>query len=160
MLQSLVEQDYVAELYLLENQVLDILLVQVLPHEAVSAGELVLKPESVHYGHYAVQAGEDAAVLQPRVHPGHGADGPGYRLRLADTAGLYDYVVEAPHLYQLRNLVHQVRLEGTADAAVLQGYQAVVLSADHPAALYQVRVYVHFSDIVHDDGEPDALLIG
>ena len=157
---GLVEQYYVAELYLLDDQILDIVLLQVLLHQTFSSGKLIAQPHGVHYGDYAVQTGNGAVPLESWIHAGHGADGTGNRVRLADTAGLDDDVVKPLHSYQLCDLIHQVGLQGTAYTTILQGYQAVVLSAYYPASLDKVRVYVHFSDIVYYNCKPDTFLIG
>ena len=159
-LRCLVEQNDVAELYLLEDKVFDIILVQIFLHKTVSAGKFVLKPEGVHYSNHTVQTWHGTVILQSGIHSGHSAYRTGNRLRLADPAGFYDDVVEAVHPYQLGNLVHQVCLQSTADTAVLKSNQTVVLSAYDPTFLNKSGIYVDFSDIVYDDGKPYTFPVG
>ena len=90
----------------------------------------------------------------------HGADGLRNRCRLADAAGLDDDIVELPGRQQVGQLGDQVHLQGTADTAVLQGDQAVILLADDAAFLDQVRVDVDFAYVIDEDGETDAFAVG
>ena len=95
-----------------------------------------------------------------RAEHRQGADGLGDRGRLADAAGLDDDVVELPHRGDFGQLCHEVHLQGAADAPVLQGHEAVVRLADDAALLDEVRVDVHFADVIDDDGELDTFLVG
>ena len=89
------------------------------------------------------------SLSESRYH----TDGLGYRIRLADSAGLDDDVVEPFHAHQFIDLLDEIGLQGAADASVLQGHQTVVLFADDPSFLDEVRIDIHFSDIIDDDGE-------
>ena len=154
-----VQQDDVAELNLLDNQILYVVLVQILIHQAASAGELVLHSEGVHHGYDAVKQGY-AVLGDFGGHGGDGADGLCDGSGLADTAGLDDDIVKALHGDDVMQLLYQVHLQGAADAAVLQGYEAVVGLVDDAAFLDKVGVDVHFADVVDDYGKAYAFLVG
>jgi len=53
----------------------------------------------------------------------------------------------------------QVHLQCTADAAVLQGHQRVILLAYHPTLLDEVGINIHLAYIIHDDRKLYTLLI-
>ena len=155
----LVEQDDVAELYLPDNEILYVLLTDVPAGEAVSAAELAFHAQGIYNGHDAVEAA-DAVFAVCLSESRDGADGLGYRLRLADAAGFYDDIVEALHLHEFIYLLHKVGLEGAADAAVLQGHQTVVLASDDSSLLNKVRVNVDFSYIIDYYGKPYSFPVG
>ena len=154
----LVQEDDVAELHLLDDEALEVVLADVLLLERAAALELVPHPQGVHDGDDAVQVGEGLMDILGAEHR-QGADGLGDGRRLADAAGLDDDVVEFPHRGDLRQLGHEVHLQGAADASVLQGHEAVVRLAHDAALLDEVRVDVHLADVVDDHGEFDALAV-
>ena len=113
-----VKQDDIAEFYLLDYQVLDIFLIYVLACQIVSAGKFALHPQCVNYRDYAVQAAYAmfcVSLSESRYH----TDGLGYRIRLADSAGLDDDVVEPFHAHQFVDLFNEIGLQCAADASVL-----------------------------------------
>ena len=57
-------------------------------------------------------------------------------------------------------LLHEVHLQRTANAAVLQRDQTLVLLPHYSALFNQVGIDVHLADVVHDDGKPNTALIG
>lgn len=59
---GLVEQDDVAELDLLDNEVLDVFLADFLPHERVAASEFVSHSQRIDYGCDAVES-ENASLM-------------------------------------------------------------------------------------------------
>ena len=131
---GLVQENDIAELHLLDDQVLDVVLVQIAPEEILGAGELVPHAQDIHHRDDAVEP-RDASLDVLRSHVRDGADGTCDGLGLADAARLDDYIVELVHPDDVAELLHQVHLERTADAAVLEGDEAVVLLPDHPALL-------------------------
>ena len=156
---GLVEQHDVAELHLLDDQVLDVVLVQVASQEVLGAAELIPHAQGVHDRHDAIQArGPVGDVFVP--HQRNGTDRARDGLRFADAAGLDDDVVELAHAHDVAQLLDQVHLECAADAAVLQGDERLVLLAHDPVLLDQVGIDVDLSDIVDDDGEFDAASVG
>ena len=157
---GLVEQDDVAELDLLDHQVLDVLFVYVLPLQGLAAIEFVLHPQGVHDRHDAVQRRDGRAGIGRAGQLFVGVDRLGDRGRLADAAGLDRDVVEAVHPGDLLELGHEVHLERTADAAVLQGHEAVVGLAHDAALLDQVGVDVDLAEVIDDHGELDAAAVG
>ncbi len=157
-LRDLVEQDDVAELYLLDDQVLDVLLADVLACQAVATRELALQAQGIDHGDDAVEA-RHAVLDKLSSHLRDGADGLCYGFRLTDAAGLYHDVVETLLLQYVVDLLDQVHLQRTADAAVLQGHEALVLLAHDTAFLYQVGIDVYLAYVVDDDGKLDSSLV-
>ena len=155
----LVQEHDVAELNLLYHQALQVVLADVLFLQGAAAFELVAHAEGVHHGGDAVHV-RDAVFHGLGSQGRHGADGLGNGGGLADAAGFNHNIVELAGAHQIGQLGHQVHLEGAADAAVLEGHQAVVGASHDAAFFHQVGVYVHLADIVHDDGELDSLLVG
>ena len=115
----LVKQHNVAELDLLYEQVLYVVLIQTLSGETGAVLELIPHPEGVHDRADAVQDG-NASLAEFRTHAWDGAYCLCDRSRFANAAGFYDYVVEALHKGDLAQLVHEVHLQRAADAAVLE----------------------------------------
>ena len=157
-LAGLVEQHNVAELYLLDDQVLDVLLLDVLLGERQAALELILHAQGVDDGDDAVEHGV-AVDGDLGGHARYGADGLCDGCGLADAAGLNDDVVEAVHAYDVLQLLHEVHLQRAAYTSVLQRHQRVVLLVDHASLLYEVGVDVDLSDVIDDDGKLDASFV-
>ena len=149
---SLVQQHDIAELNLLNHKVLDVLIVDVGSQQVVARTEFVLHAQGVNHCHDTVE--HRVAVLHVFLTQlRDGADGLGDRGRLADAARLNHDIVELLHLDDVAELLHQVHFQRAADAPVLKGHQTVVLATHDAAFLYQVGVYVHLADVVHDHGE-------
>lgn len=158
-LRCLVEQDYVAELYLLYDQVLDILLIKILFLQGFAATELILESQSIHYGHYTVELGStEHCGLCPELR--YGAYGLGYRGRFAYATRFDYYIVETAHCHDLLDLLYQIHLERTAYTAVRQCHQAVVLAVHNTSALDKTRVDIHFTYVIDDHGKLYATFIG
>ena len=88
-----------------------------------------------------------------------GVDGLRDGRRLADAARLDGDVVEALHAGDFLQLRHEVHLQRAADAAVLQGHEAVVRLPHDAALLDQVRVDIHFAQVIDDHRELDAATV-
>ena len=156
---SLVQQDDVAELNLLDDEVLNVFLVDVGAGKGIAARKFILQAQSVHHGDDAIQAA--FAVLDVSTAQGRdGADGLCDGFGLADAAGLDDDVVKALQLHQLEYLFDEVGLQGAADATVLQGHEAVVFLSHDTPLLDEVGVDVHLADVVDNNGKLDAALVG
>ena len=157
-LRSLVQQDDVTELYLLNHQILNILFVYVLTHQIVAILELVAHAECIDHG-------DDTVQLQITVLHIIGSkrrdidDGLCNRCRFANATGLDNDVVEAVHAGNVTQLLHQVHLQRATDAAILQSHQRVVLLTHYSTLLYQVGVDVHLADIIDDNCKLNTLLI-
>ena len=95
-----------------------------------------------------------------RSHGGNRADGLGDGAGLADAAGFNHNVVEALHGSNILQLLHQVHLQGTTNATILQGNEAVVLLTHNTALLNEACIDVHLTYIVHDNCKADSFLIG
>ncbi len=155
----LVEHNHVAELNLLDNQVFYILIVYIVTFEVVAAAEFVFHSQSVDHSHYAVEArGAELGVFI--AHARNSGYGACYRLRLANSAGLYDYVVETAHLHDVGELFYEVHLQGAADATVLKSHQTLVFFAHYAAFLNEVGVNVDLSYIVDNHCKTNAFLVG
>ena len=158
-LRGLIEKNEVAELNLLDYEACEVLLADVALDEFVAASEFALEAKRIdHCGDaikpcYAV-AGEFLA------HRRDAADGLGNRFGFADAARFDDDVVEALKAEQVPDLGDQVHLERAADAAVLKGYEAVVLLADNSAFLDERSIDVYLADVVYDDREAYAAAVG
>ena len=83
----------------------------------------------------------------------------GDRLRLTDTAGLDDDIVELLHHDDLVQLLDEVHLQGAADATILQGHQTVVLLPYHATFFNQVGIDVHLAYVVDNHGEFNAFTV-
>ena len=143
---------------MLDDEVLDVLLVDVFLRESGAAVELVLEPECIHDGDDAVEV-RHAVLCDFRCHSCHRADGLCDGFRFADAACFDDDVVELLECDDVIELLHEVHLECAADASVLQGDEAVVLSPDDASLLYEVGVDVHFPQVVDDNGKAYAATV-
>jgi hypothetical protein len=155
----LVKEYYVAELYLLDYQVFQILLTNVLLDQVIAAAKLVTDTQGIDNGYYAVKAGY-ALLCIFGIHARDGIYGLGYRAGLADAAGFNDYVVKTMQGYNLVELLHKVHLEGAADATVLQGYQAVIVHAYDASLLDKACVDVYLTYIIYYYCKLDTLAVG
>ena len=63
------------------------------------------------------------------------------------------------HGQDVLQLLHEVHLQRTADATVLQRHQRVILLTDDAPLLDEVGIDVHLTDVIDDDGKPDAFLV-
>ena len=158
-LRCLVEQDDVAKLNLLDDQVLNVFFANVFPCQLVSVAKLIAHAQRVYHGHDAVEP-HNAVLHVLWTHRRDGADGLCDGGRLADAARLDDNVVEPFHRRNLAELLDQVHLERAADAPVLQGHQTVVLLVHNAALLDKVGVDVYLAYVIDDHGKPDAALVG
>ncbi len=153
-----VQQHDVAELNLLDDEVLDIFLVDVLARQIQSAAKLVPHAEGIDDGHDTVEAWI-ALFCHFRSHRRDAADGLRNGAWLTDAAGLDDDVVEALQGDDVLQLLDEIHLQCTADTSVLQGHERVVLLVHDTALLDEGGIDVDFSDIVDDDGKLDAAFV-
>ena len=153
-----VQEDEVAELDLLNDEVLDVVLVQIGTQEVLAAAELVAHTEGIDDGGYAIDDG-DAVADVFEAHRGDGADGLRDGSGFADAAGLDDDVVETLLTGDVAELFDEIHLQRAADAPVLKGYEVVVLLGHYPTLLNEVGIDVDFADVVDDDGETDAATV-
>ncbi len=155
---GLVEQDDVAEFYLLDYERGEVFLVEVVLQQVGAVGKLVFHAERIHHGDDAVEA-QNAVLDILGAKCGDGADGLGDGGWLADAAGLDHDIVETLHVNDFLQLFHEVHLQRAADAAVLQAYERIVLLVHHAAFLDEGSVDVHLADVVDDDCKLDAFLV-
>ena len=156
---SLVQHHYVAELYLLDYQVLDVLVGDVVLLQLLTAVELTLHPEGVDHRDYAVKVRQTVHHIL-RTYLRYRTYGLGDRCRFAYAAGLYDYIVEAAAMGKVAQLGNQVHLQGAAYATVLQSDETLVSLSHDSAFLNQVSIYVDFAYIIDNDGETYAFPVG
>ena len=122
---SLVQEDDVAELHLLDNERCQVFFIDVLFHQVGTVGKFIFHAEGIYNGHDAVEA-QDAVLDVLRAERWDRTDGLGDRSWLADTAGFNDDIVKALHIYNLLQLLHKVHFQGAADTAVLQRNKRIV----------------------------------
>ena len=149
----LVQEYYIAELYLLYDQILDVFIIYILACQAVSAGEFALHAERIDHCHYAVEPA-DAVFAVCLAESRYGTYRLGDRFRLAYAAGLDDNIVEPLHLHQLEDLLHEVRFQSAAYASVLQCHETVVLASHDTAFLDELGIDVDFSYVIDNYGKP------
>ena len=158
-LRSLVEKYSVAELYLLYYEVFEVFVFKSVACQSVAVVELVSHAQRVHHGHDAVKTRYAVGdILRTECH--HRTDSLRDWCWFADATRFDDDIVEALHVNDVAQLVYKVHLQRAADAAVLQSHQTVVLLVHHSTLLDEVGVDVHLADIVHDNGELNAFLVG
>ena len=154
----LVEQDDIAELYLLDDEVLDVLFFNVVAHQKVAAAKLVAHAERIDDADDAVYH-RLAVVDVFESHARHRTDGLGNGCRFADAAGFYDDVVEAVLAGDVAQLLHEIHLQRATDAAVLQGHKTVILLSYYATLFYQVGINVHLTDIIDNHRKLNAAAI-
>ena len=108
-LRSLVEQDGVAEFYLLDNQVFNVFLTNILAGQRLTAAKLIAHTQCIDHGNNAVKA-QYRVFRIFRTQGGDGADGLCDRCRLANTTRLYHDIVEALHGSNVFQLFHEIHL--------------------------------------------------
>ena len=145
-----------SEIYLLNDQILDILIVDTGAPQGIATGELTLKTQCVDYRNDTVKTGH-SHLQGGIIHAAHGADSLGDRSGLAYTAGLDNDVVEHTGRDKFGQLADEVHFQCTADAAVLQRHEIVRL----PLAYYAFLADKGFVDIdlayvVDNHGGPDT----
>ncbi len=154
-----VEQDDVAELDLLDDERSEVFLIDVLLHEFVAATKFVYHTQGVHDGNDAVQT--EYSILDVFwTERRYGADGLCDRGWFADAACLDDDIIELLHVYDFFELFDEIHLQCAADASVLQSHERVVLLSHNATFLDECCVDVDFSDVIDDNCELDAFLIG
>ena len=158
-LRSLVEENLVAELHLLYDEAGEVFLTDVVLCEVVASGKLVLEAQCVNDGDDGVEFG-NAFSGEVGIDARIGADGLCDWSRLADAACFDDNIVEALLRHDVAELLYEIHLQCAADASVLKSHEIVVLLSHNATLLDECGVDVHFADVIDDDGELDALLIG
>ena len=89
---SLVQQNDIAELDLLDNQIFNIFLINVFARQVIAAGKFALQTQRIDYGHDAIQTANTILDVCTS-HRRDRANGLCYRFRFADAACLdYDIV--------------------------------------------------------------------
>ena len=92
---NFIEQNDVAELDLLDDEVLDVVFAEIGLRQVFAAAEFVTHAQSVDDGDDAVETGNAVSSVL-LVHHAHRGYCLGDRRRFADAAGFDDYIVEAP----------------------------------------------------------------
>ena len=152
---GLVEDDRGAELDLLDDETLDVILVDVVGEKVLAAVELVPHAGAVDHGDDVVEVERGVAVVLGLVAVGR--DGVGDGDGLADARGLDDDVVEVAGVSDVLELLCEVACERAADAAV--GEWDEVVGLREAAVLDEAGVDVDLADVVDDDGRADSLVV-
>ena len=153
----LVEHERGAELDLLDEQGLDVLLVDVLLEQVLPAPKLLHHARRIDDGHDVVEGERRRSVIELRL-VAEGRDGVGDGDGLADARGLDDDVVELTRVGDAGELASEVVGEGAADAAV--GHRDELVGLGETTLLDEVGVDVDLADVVDDDGRANALVVG
>ena len=154
-----VEQHDVAELYLLNHQILDVFFFDILFQQIQATSELILHAQSIHHRDNAVESWKTiSSILRHKLR--HRANGLCDGSRFADTAGLYHNVVEALHAQYIVQLLHKIHFQCAADTTILQSHKAVVFLPHYPIFLYKGGIDIYLAYIVHNDGKLDTAFIG
>ena len=153
---DLVEHHGGAELDLLDEQGLEVILVDVVRQQVTAAVELVPHACAVNHGDDVVEVergGRAVFGLVAELRDGVG-DGDG----LADAGGLDDDVVEVAALGNLGELAGEVIGERAAQAAVGHGDELAV-DLREAALGDEARIDVDLADVVHEHGGTNALVV-
>ena len=148
----------VAELNLLNHEVLDVVLLESGSQQIAAVAKLIAHAEGIDHRGYAIHHGQSVAHVF-KAHRRNRADSLCYWCRLAYSAGLNNDVVEALLTGDVAQLLYEVHLKRAADATVLQGHEAVVLLSHYPALLYEVGIDIHLAYIVDYYGELNATAV-
>ena len=156
---NLIYDNRVTELNLLDDEVLDVLLVDIVGKQSSAAAELGGQPRRVNNGNDVVKTaklGDFGVVVGAVEH----SDCLCNRNRLADSRCLDEDIIKLVHLNERANLLDKVGFESTADTAVLERNEVIILFLNDSALLNQLGVDVHLAYIVDDNGNLVALLVG
>ena len=155
---GLIEKYQVTELYLLNHEVFNILLVNRGFQQVVAAVEFILHTQGIYNCGNAVELRHTAFCVL-RSHSGDGT----YRLSnggwLADAACLDDDIIKLSNGHNVVKLLNEVHLQRTADAAVLKRHERIVCLIHHPILLDEGCIDVHLTDIVDNNGKTYAATI-
>ena len=152
---GLVEDQRGAELDLLDEQALDIVLVDILCQQVAAAVELVVHAGAVDHGHDVVERELGLAAHLGLV--AEARDGVGDGDRLANARSLDDDVVEVARIGDALQLVGKVVRKRAADAAV--GERDEVVGLGKAAVGDKAGVDVDLADIVDNHGGADAAVV-
>ena len=154
---ALVEDEGGAELDLLDEQGLQVLLVHILGQQVATAVELVPHARAVHHGHDVIEVERSRAV--PLGAVAEVGDGVRDGHRLADARGLDDDVVEVTRGCNLLELAREIVGKRAAEATVGHGDELAV-DLREAALGDQVGVHVDLANVVHEHRRADALVVG
>ena len=157
-LSSLVEQDDVAELYLLNHERSQVFLVNMVFHQVIAPGKLIFHAQSINHSHNAIKS-QHTILNILRTECRDRADGLCDRCRLADATCLNDDIVESLHIDNLSELFHEVHLQRTADTSILQGHERVVFLTDYAPLFDKSSIDVYLTDIIDDNSKLNTFFI-
>ena len=157
-LRCFVQQDGVAKLYLLNDEVLNVLLINIFLCESIAALKLVTHAKGINNRHDTVET-RHAVFYILRTERRERADGLCYRCRLTDAARLDNDIIETFHGNDIVKLLHKIHLQCAADTSVLQSHKAIVLLVHNATLLNEVCIDINLSYVVHNDGKLNAFLV-
>ena len=157
-LRSLIKQDNVTELYLLNDKVLDVFLVTLCSKQRLATTEFILHAQGINDGNDAVKTWY-AILTHLLSHAWNRVYCLGNRSRLTDAAGLNNDIIELLELNNVTQLLDKIHLESAADTAILKSYERVILLFYHPTLFYKVGINIHFTYIIYDDSKSDTFFI-
>ena len=157
-LRCFVQQDGVTKLYLLNDEVLNVLIINIFLCESIAALKLVAHAKGVNNRHDTVET-RHAVFYILRTERRERADGLCYRCRLTDAARLDNDIIETFHGNDIVKLLHKIHLQCAADTSVLQSHKAIVLLVHDATLLNEVCIDINLSYVVHNDGKLNAFLV-
>ena len=157
-LRCFVQQDGVTKLYLLYDEVLNVLIINIFLCESIAALKLVAHAKGVNNRHDTVET-RHAVFYILRTERRERADGLCYRCRLTDAARLDNDIIETFHGNDIVKLLHKIHLQCAADTSVLQSHKAIVLLVHDATLLNEVCIDINLSYVVHNDGKLNAFLV-
>ena len=157
-LRCFVQQDGVTKLYLLYDEVLNVLIINIFLCESIAALKLVAHAKGVNNRHDTVET-RHAVFYILRTERRERAYGLCYRCRLTDAARLDNDIIETFHGNDIVKLLHKIHLQCAADTSVLQSHKAIVLLVHNATLLNEVCIDINLSYVVHNDGKLNAFLV-
>ena len=155
---SLVQQYLITELNLLYHEAGQVVFANILAHKVVALSKLVAQAQCVAHRHNGVELSH-ALDGKVRIHLWIHANGLCNGGGLANAAGLNHNIVETLLRHQVAELLHEVHLQGAANASVLQGHKAVVAFAHNASLLNKVGIDVYLANVVYNHGKAYAFLV-
>ena len=144
----LVDNQRRAEFNLLDKQGLNILLIHIFFKKRITAGKFVHQTLCVNNAYNVVKP--SVTNLLNRLCNRH---------RFANSACFNQNVVKAFLCNKIFNLLDKIRLERTADTAVLKSDDAACVG-DVCAFCNQAFINVYFADVIYDNGNFVSFLVG
>ncbi len=143
----------------MDDEVFEILIIEILLSEIVTAGEFSFEAKGVDYCSDTIHYWE-SVLSELRGQSRDIADSLSDRSWFADTGSFDKDIVEFLELEYFVELLNEVHFEGTAYATVLECHEAFVLFIDDSPLLDKFGIDIDFAYIIYDYGETYTPVIG